>query len=406
MRLAPAPWIALIAAFALVLGCNQMADKESPSERVDDLTAVDEKSSTSAFGGLSEGRANDAPAAPSMQAARKAEAPGGAPASSVDQQAREADAGDVGKAKQQSGGEKAAHQEKKKDASAGLYIIRRANLTLQVEEVKKGVKQVTDIARAVGGFVAESAYEAAEGAVPSARMVLRIPADKFDAVLDSLGGVGKVFGRHIDSEDVTMEYVDTSSRIKNLRQEESTLLKLLQRTGKLSEVLEMERELSRVRGEIEQSQGRLRHLGALVSLSTIEISLAEKVQIKTTSPWGQLPAAFENALKDVERALADAIEWALRTGVWLIGYFLPLALPLIALYLIGGWALRGWLIERRKFMPETWFVRFWIGLGLALIAMWWPPLTGLIVMAALAAAVIGAVSWVVGRFFVRKRELD
>ncbi len=394
MRLVPAPWIALIAAFALVLGCQQAA-KEQVEPNVDESVLGQDKSTGDAFGGLSESdsegrRANDAPA----QAPGKLEAVK-EPAPATEEQSREREA-----KPKPSGGEKP------KDASAGLYIIRRANLTIQVEEVKKGVKRVTDIARSVGGFVAESAYEAAEGAVPSARMVLRVPAEKFDAVLDSLGGVGKVFGRHIDSEDVTLQFVDTTSRIKNLKQEESTLLKLLQRSGKLSEVLEMERELSRVRGEIEQAQGRLRHLGSLVSLATIEIALSEQVQVKTTSPWGQIPAAFENAVKDVERALAGAIEWVLHGGVWLLGYFLPLALPLVALYLIAGWALRGWLIERRKFMPEAWFTRFWIGLGLALIALWWPPLAGLIVIAALAAAVLGAGSLLVGRFFVRKRELD
>lgn len=393
MRLATAPWIALIAAFALVLGC-QNAAKELRDQSVDEAIVGEDKGGAGVLGGLSDTRNESAPTAQ----AKKLEGPG-APERDMEERAKDAPAEVDAKRKPEA-------SEKKKDASAGLYIIRRANLTVQVDEVKKGVKQVTEIARAVGGFVAESAYEASEGAVPSARMVLRVPAEKFDAVLDSLGGVGKVFGRNIDSDDVTLEFVDTTSRIKNLKQEESTLLKLLQRTGKLSEVLEMERELSRVRGEIEQAQGRLRHLGSLVSLATIEIALSEKVQVKTTSPWGQIPAAFENAWKDVERSLAGALEWVLTSGVWLLGYFLPLALPLIALYLIAGWALRGWLIERRKFMPDAWFTRFWVGLGLALIATWWPPLTGLIVVAALAAAVLGAGSLVVGKFFVRKRELD
>lgn len=386
MRFEKAPWIAVLAALMLLAGCMNAAPEAQRAEMQDKETAhVD-----GAEGGFGDERmAQSAPGAPAAKRAAPAEEP--APSENV-----AADAAAKPK----------PAEAKKRDASAGLYIIRRATLTLQVEEVKKGVANVTAIARGVGGFVAESAYEAAEGAVPSARMVLRVPAEKFDAVLESLGGVGKVFGRNIDSEDVTMEYVDTTSRIKNLRQEESTLLKLLQRSGKLSEVLEMERELSRVRGEIEQAQGRLRHLGSLVSLATIEVSLSEKVQVATTSPWGALPAAFENAWNDVERSLAGAIEWLVRTGVWFLGYFLPLALPLVALYLIAGWALRRFLIERRKFMPEAWFVRFWIGLGLALLALAWPPLAGVIVLAALAAAVIGAGSLAVGRLFVRKRELD
>ena len=390
MRLDKSPWIALIAACLLMTACT-MASQQAPEDALQadkDLSGMSE-----AEGGFGErGRmAQNAPGAPSAKKAAPAEAP----AATLQDEARNEAA------------EVKENKPKARDASAGLYIIRRASLTVQVENVKKGIRDVTAIARGVGGFVAESAFEASEGGVPNARMVLRVPAEKFDAVLETLDSqVGKVFGRNIDSDDVTMEYVDTTSRIKNLKQEESTLLKLLQRSGKLSEVLEMERELSRVRGQIEQAQGRLRHLGNLVSLATIEVALSEKVQVVSTSPWGQIPAALENAWRDVERSLAGALTWLLATGAWVLGYYLPLALPLIALYLIAGWALRGWLIERRKFMPEAWFTRFWVGLGLALIAIWWPPLAGLIVLAALAAAVLGAGSLLVGKFFVRKRELD
>jgi hypothetical protein len=400
MRFMRTPWIAALAALLLVAGCQGASKQDAPAPDQDASTLTEAApgqapAESQAYGGEAGGLADNRMAAKSVArpAARaQAEADMPAQAQARDEEAKkEAAAGGEGKAK---------------DATAGLYIIRRASLTLQVDEVKAGIKQVSDLMKRIGGFVAESAYESTEGSVPSARMVLRVPAEKFDAVLDSLSGVGKVFARNVDSDDVTLEFVDTTSRIRNLKQEESTLLKLLQRTGKLSEVLEMERELSRVRGEIEQAQGRLRHLGNQVSLATIEVSLSEKVQVANTSPWGHLPASFENAWQDAMRALAGAVDWMMRTGIWLLAYFLPLALPVVAIYLIAGWALRGWLIDRKKLMPDAWFVRFWVGLGLALLSLWWPPLAGIVVIAAIAAALLGAGSMFLGRFFVRKKDLD
>lgn len=400
------PFRALLSGLIAVgcfVGCSA---KEAPAERDLDQTSATsqleaEGGEGGSFGGLADTRTQNRAAAPAAAVAedmkaKKEMSREGSPMDDAAPQRKDAAPGGAANKPKPS----------QQDPTAGMYIIRRANLTVQVPDVKTGIQKVSALVKGAGGFVAESGYEATEGQTPSARMTLRVPTAKFDAMLETLGGVGTVFARNVESEDVTLQFVDTQSRIRNLQKEEVQILNVLKRTGKLLDVLEVERELARVRGEIEQSQGRIRQLANLVGLATIEVTLSEKVQVLSSSPWAALPAAIENAWQDTERALAGAMAWAARTGIWLVAYVLPLAIPLICFYFIAGYFLRAWLVGSRKIVPEAWFQRFWLGLGLALISLWYPPLAGMIVLAAVAGAVLAGLGAFVTRFFVRKRELD
>jgi hypothetical protein len=281
-----------------------------------------------------------------------------------------------------------------------MYIIRKGSVTVQVPDVRAGVRKVTQLARDAGGFVADSSYQAAEGDTPSATLTLRVPSKRFDALLDAIGGVGNVFARTIGSEDVTLSYVDTQSRIKNLRKEEDLLRKMLDRTGKLTDVLAVERELSRVSGEIEQAQGRLRHLANMVELATIEVTLSEKVKIVSTSPWGMLPAAVENAIADAQRSLASSAAGALQAAIWFGMVILPTLVLLGGAFVLLGWLLRRWVVGR-ALVPAAWYDRAWGAAGVALLVAWQPGLMGALVTAALALVALAAgtklFEWLKGR---------
>ncbi|MEB3222521.1 MAG: DUF4349 domain-containing protein [Candidatus Sericytochromatia bacterium] len=283
----------------------------------------------------------------------------------------------------------AARDKAAPDVTAGMYIIRKGAVTVQVADVRAGMRKVALLARETGGFVADSSYQAAEGNTPSATLTLRIPAKRFDALLDAIGGVGTVFARSIGSEDVTLSFVDTQSRIKNLRKEEALLLKMLDRTGKLTEVLEVERQLSRVSGEIEQAQGRLRHLANQVELATIEVTLSEKVQTVTHSPWGVLPSAVENAVADAQRALAGSLAGALQATIWLVMVVLPTLVLAGGLFLLVGWLLRRWVVGR-ALVSSAWYDRAWGGVGVALLLAWQPQLVGAFVTVVLVLVALAA----------------
>ncbi len=88
-----------------------------------------------------------------------------------------------------------------------------------------------------------------------------MPVDRFDSFVSAVSQIGEVRTNHVGSQDVTEEYYDIEARIRNKQEEEKRLLKhLADSTGKLEDILSVERELTRVRGEVEQMQGRLRFL--------------------------------------------------------------------------------------------------------------------------------------------------
>jgi hypothetical protein len=286
-----------------------------------------------------------------------------------------------------------APSRKEKDApdsqssQAGRYIIRSANVSLQVKDVREAMTRVQEVAALHRGFISDSSLEAGEGQTPSATLTIRVPAARFDQALNALGGVGVVRARQVSGQDVTVEFVDTDARVRNLKREEAELLKLLSRAGRLSEVLEVERELSRVRGQIEQAQGRLRQLASQVDLATIQVSLAETVQQVTTSPW-QLGPVAENAWANAQRELAATVAAVIAGVIWFVAFVLPVGLPALLLFLFLGWALRRWAVDRRQLVPGTIYDRVWAAVGVALVAIAFPPILGLVAVAAVIAAVI------------------
>ncbi|MFN3429327.1 MAG: DUF4349 domain-containing protein [Candidatus Sericytochromatia bacterium] len=270
---------------------------------------------------------------------------------------------------------------------AGRYIIRSANVSLQVKDVRQAMTRVQEVAGLHRGFISDSSLEAGEGQTPTASLTIRVPAARFDQALNALGGVGVVRARQVSGQDVTVELVDTDARVRNLKREEAELLKLLSRAGRLSEVLEVERELSRVRGQIEQAQGRLRQLSSQVDLATIQVSLAESVQQVTTSPW-QLGPVAENAWANAQRELAATVAAVIAGLIWFVAFVLPVGLPALLLFLFVGWALRRWLVDRRELVPGKLYDRAWAAVGVALLAIAFPPLFGLIAVVAVIAVVI------------------
>ena len=130
--------------------------------------------------------------------------------------------------------------------------------------------------KAVGGYISDTDESSDPSQQKRATWTARIPVEAFDAFVGKVGKLGELQQSKINSQDVTEEYVDLEARIKNKTEEERRLLKhLADSTGKLEEILQVEREISRVRGEVERIEGRLRYLGNVASLSTVTITVTE-----------------------------------------------------------------------------------------------------------------------------------
>lgn len=185
------------------------------------------------------------------------------------------------------------------------HVIRTGSLTLSVEDTRKTVEQVEGMTADSGGLVSESSvYEYSEGRY-SASLTLRIPEKQFDSFMARLQELGEADDVRKGSEDVTLPYLDMETRIKNLKSEEERLREILDMAGTVEEILQVEQELSRVRGEIELLTMNFTQLQDLVALSAIELYINEKAA--GSEKISQKP--FENMGKRLKDALFGSINF-------------------------------------------------------------------------------------------------
>ncbi len=159
---------------------------------------------------------------------------------------------------------------------ANRKIIFNARIDLVVENFDDAPATLAALVKKCDGYVADSNLSGSTGANRSGTWKVRVPVARFDEFISAAKGIGELVSASTQSQDVSDEFYDVDARIRNKTKEEERLLKLLEdRPGKLEDVISIERELSRVRDEVERMQGRLRVLTDLSSLTTVDISIRE-----------------------------------------------------------------------------------------------------------------------------------
>jgi predicted nuclease with TOPRIM domain len=150
-----------------------------------------------------------------------------------------------------------------------------------------------------------------------------VPADQLDAVIAEIKPLAHVEQESQGGEEVTKQYVDLTARLTNARRTEQTLLDVLEkRTGRLSDVLEVERELARVREEIESMEGELKGLQNRVSFATLRVELREeyKAEMEMTPPsiGGRLRNAVVEGYRTAVDSLMGVVQFFLSVGPFLL----------------------------------------------------------------------------------------
>jgi hypothetical protein len=213
-------------------------------------------------------------------------------------------------------------------------IVYRAQVDLVVEEFTPLPERIEAAVKDHGGFISASTVTGSPGTPRSGRWTIRVPVDQFAGFLAAARQLGEVRSIHSTSDDVTAEYYDIEARIRNKQQEEERLLKLLaEATGKLEEILTVERELSRVRGEVEQAQGRMRMLKDVTELTTVTVSVTEiKNYVPEQAPtYGtRVRRAWDSSSAALVRTLQALSLVAVALVPWLPVPLVPLLLILIA----------------------------------------------------------------------------
>ena len=149
-------------------------------------------------------------------------------------------------------------------------IVRTVDMMIVVDDVSNALDATNALAQELGGWVVTSSHQEDHRGFIS----VRVPVDRVDEAISRLRGMAvEVKSEISDSRDVTDEYVDIQARIRNLKAAEGQLIKLMEQAGKVTELLEVQRELTRVRGDLESLQGRTKFLEETSAFSLINVNL-------------------------------------------------------------------------------------------------------------------------------------
>lgn len=204
--------------------------------------------------------------------------------------------------------------------SSDRMIIRTVTMTIAVQNVQDVFRQVEQVASEQNGYLAGSQIRQ-DGDRMTATVTLRVPADNatYQATLERLRGLGeRVIDEQAQAQDITEEYVDLESRLRNLRASEESLLALLGKAQRVEDILQIQRELTNVRGQIEQIQGRKQALERRADMATITLTIREAGAFVRPGwdPGGVFSEAFR-ALGVALRGLAVFAIWlAVFSPIW------------------------------------------------------------------------------------------
>jgi len=229
-------------------------------------------------------------------------------------------------------------------ATVDRLVIKNASLSLVVTDPLASVNSITALAEGLGGFVVSSnTYQASTDAegnkIMQAYVTIRVPVEKLSEALAQLKGTAvEVRNESISGEDVTAQYTDLESQLKNLEAAEAQLQKIMDGATKTEDVLNVYNQLVSVRGQIEQIKGQMKYYRESAAMSAVSIelipdALAQPLQVGGWKPEGVAKQAFE--------ALVRAFQGLATAGIWAAVYLLPLALVFgLPLYVIGRWVAR------------------------------------------------------------------
>ena len=226
-------------------------------------------------------------------------------------------------------------------------VIYTGSIALVVKDAEQTTSDIAALAVKQGGYVS-GANLYTQNTVKRGTMTIRVPADKYQETLAALRALAvRVETETTGTDDVTQEYTDLQARKTNLQYTEQALQKLLDerlKVGRTQDILEVYRELSNVRGEIEQIEGRLRYLANMSALSTISIELIPDVLYQPVAVAGWEP---QGIAKQALQALVTALQGLGTVVIWVGLFMLPIlfviALPLVLIVLLIRW-----LVRRRR----------------------------------------------------------
>jgi hypothetical protein len=205
-------------------------------------------------------------------------------------------------------------------AAVDRKIVRTGSMTMEVSDISKSQADIAEMAVQYQGYVVSSNLNA-DKEQPSGFISIRVPADKFSDALSKLRSLAvKVTYETTNSQDVTEQYMDLKAQLSNYEATEAQYLELLKKADNVKDMLEVQRELSNVRGNIERVKGRIQYLERTSDTSLIEATLNKSKPIGESS-W-DVSGVFTRAVNGLiafGKVLLSILIWLLVfSPVWII----------------------------------------------------------------------------------------
>ena len=229
----------------------------------------------------------------------------------------------------------------------GRKFIITVNLDAEAEELDSALSAISEKLTALDGYMESqniyngSAYSGRR--YRYANLTLRVPAEQLDEFTAAVGSVSNVVSSSRNTDDVTLQYVDTESRVKALETERDRLLELMEQAETMSDLLEIESRLTDVRGELERYASELKVLDNQIDYSTVNLSLSEVTEYT--------PVAEKTRLEKIRDGFVDSVK-----GVWNLILdcvsFVLMNIPYILVFGLLIWGIVALVKRNRKKHPK------------------------------------------------------
>ncbi|MDX9864406.1 MAG: DUF4349 domain-containing protein [Anaerolineaceae bacterium] len=235
-------------------------------------------------------------------------------------------------------------------AAVQRIVIKNAELSIVVDDPAAAMKYIVNLAESQGGFVVNSylykTYTANGIEVPAANITVRVPSENLTKSLDNIKALVKdgntdILNETVSGEDVTREYTDLQSRLRNLENAADQLEKIMDEAYKTEEVLKVYNRLVEVQEEIEVLKGQIKYYDEASRLSSIAVKIQaqESVQPLTIGKWQPKGIA-----RDALQALLNALKFIASALIWIVIY----VIPVLAIIFVPIWLVVRFFIRRSK----------------------------------------------------------
>ncbi|KAF4410286.1 MULTISPECIES: DUF4349 domain-containing protein [Streptomyces] len=249
--------------------------------------------------------------------------------------------GDDSAAGRQEAGGGAREDTRKAPVLAAEHVIRTATITVRVEDVPTAVGEARSAAENAGGYIGDETTDRDGSGHEQSRLVLRVPQQEYDEILEKLAGTGKLIERKVEAKDVTDQVVDVESRLKSQQASVNRVRELMEDATQLSDIVSLEGELSTRQAELEALKAQQASLEERTAMATVTLVLSETEVEKKEKEEDE--ASFLDALAGGWHAFVTVLRW-IAVG---LGATLPF-LAALALLLVLWRALRRFVPARLR----------------------------------------------------------